>query len=245
MDDDGVFDHTVAARYDDTSDEMFSPEVIGPTVDFLAGLAGEGGRALEFATGTGRVALPLAERGIEVHGIEMSQAMTDKLLAKPGADRVTVTRGNMATTRLDGSFQLVYLVYNTIGNLLTQEEQVDCFANAAAHLAPGGSFVIELLVPELRRLPPGERHVLFASGEDGHLGIDEYDVVSQRLTSHHYWVGGDTMAEAHTPQRYIWPSELDLMARLAGMTRTQRWSSWTREPFTSESPGHISVWAKD
>ena len=241
--DPGVFDEGRAPHYDERHAEMFDEAVLGPTVDVLVGLAGDG-RALELASGTGRVALPLSARGVEVHGIELSRPMVDQMLAKPGAERVAVTIGDMATTRVAGTFRLVYLVFNTIGNLLTQDEQVACFANAAAHLEPGGCFVVELVVPELRRLAPGERHVLFAA-EAHHLGVDEYDVVDQRLVSHHHWIddaGGVTRTS--TPQRYAWPAELDLMARLAGLQLRHRWGDWDRRPFTADSPSHVSVWAK-
>lgn len=239
---DGIYDERVAAGYDAASAEMFDDAVLGPTIDFLAELAGDG-RALEFAIGTGRVALPLSSRGVEVAGIEMSQPMVDQMLAKPGADRVPVTIGNMATTRVDGAFTLVYLVYNTIMNLLTQDEQVACFRNAGEHLEQGGHFVIEVMLPSLRRLPPGETFVPFDIS-DGHIGVDEYDVVNQRLVSHHYWVQEGRGQTHDSPHRYGWPAEYDLMARLAGMTLHQRWSNWSREAFTSDSTSHVSVWEK-
>ncbi len=238
----GIFDERVAPSYDATSAEMFRDDVLGPTVDVLAGLAGDG-RALEFAIGTGRVALPLAARGVEVHGIELSQPMIDQMLTKPGGAQLPVTIGDMATTSVDGTFRLVYLVYNTITNLLTQDGQVDCFANAAAHLEPGGRFLIEVFVPSLRRLPPGERFVPFDVTK-GHLGIDEYDLVNQRLISHHYWINNGRAETFDSPHRYAWPAEYDLMARLAGLTLTHRWATWQQDPFTSESPSHISVWQK-
>ena len=240
---DGVFDASVAPGYDRDVAHMFAPEVLGPTVDFLAGLAGDG-RALEFAVGTGRVALALRERGVDVAGIELSTAMVDQLRAKPGGRDMEVAIGDMTTTRVAGEFSLVYLVFNTIGNLLTQEEQVQCFINAAAHLAPGGAFVIELGVPQLRRLTPGERYVAF-NVTDGYAGVDEYDVVTQRLTSHHFTIEPDgSGSEFTTPQRYVWPSELDLMARIAGLEPTERWADWHRSPFTAESESHVSVWVK-
>lgn len=238
----GFYDEQVASDYDATSVEMFDDAVLGPTVDFLVELAGDG-RALEFASGTGRVALPLSSRGIEVAGIELSQPMVNQMSAKPGADRVPVTIGDMATTRVDGTFKLVYLVYNTIMNLLTQDEQVACFRNAGEHLEPGGHFVIEVIVPSLRRLPMGETFVPFDIS-DGHVGVDEYDVASQRLISHHYWVHDGRGRTSDSPHRYGWPAEYDLMARLAGMTLRQRWSNWDREAFTSESTSHVSVWEK-
>jgi SAM-dependent methyltransferase len=244
---DGIFDEHVAPGYDDRSAAMFDDAVLGPTVAFLVDLAGDG-RALEFASGTGRVALPLRAQGVEVHGIELSRAMLEQMRAKPGADDVPVAVGDMVDTSVDGEFRLVYLVYNTIGNLLTQDAQVKCFRNAAAHLEPGGYFVVELVVPELRRLPPGERFVLFDFGNE-HVGVDEYDVVNQLLVSHHYWPSGqpdrERPAQFKTPQRYVWPSELDLMAQLAGLELSERWSTWDRQPFTAASTAHISVWQKN
>lgn len=240
---DGIFDATIAPTYDDHHAAMFQPAVIGPTVELLAELA-DGGRVLEFASGTGRVTLPLREAGLDVHGIELSRAMVAEMRAKPGGDEVPVTIGDMATTRVPGAFSLVMLVFNTIGNLLTQDEQVTCFANAARHLAPGGRFVIELYVPQLRRLPPGERALTFDLGPR-HAGIDEYDVVGQGLISHHFWTDDDGTTVVRTPQRYAWPSELDLMARLAGMEREHRWSDWDRSPFTATSTSHVSVFVKN
>ncbi len=236
------FGESVADLYDLDSAEMFEPAVVGPIADFLAGLAGDGG-ALEFGIGTGRIALPLSERGVRVHGIDLSRAMVARLRAKPGADRIGVTLGDFATTSVAGEFRLVYLVFNTIGNLTTQDEQVECFRNAAAHLEPGGCFVMEVGVPELRLLPPGETVRPFTVRPE-RLGFDEYDVAAQRLVSHHYWVTGGQFRTLSVPFRYVWPSELDLMARLAGMRPRERWSDWNREPFTSESTKHISVWRK-
>jgi SAM-dependent methyltransferase len=237
------FGEAVAAAYDETSDSMFSPEVIGPTVDRLAELAGNGA-ALELAVGTGRVALPLADRGVPVSGIELSTAMAARLHAKDSAQRIRVTIGDMATTRVDGRFRLVYLVYNTIGNLTTQEQQVACFANAAAHLEPGGCFVIEVGVPDLRRLLPGQDAIVF-SHAPGYVGYDRYtDLVAQQATSHHFFGAGGSVQEIRTPFRYVWPSELDLMARLAGLALRERWADWDRSPFTGESTSHVSVWEK-
>jgi SAM-dependent methyltransferase len=237
-----LWDERVAARYDVAHGEMNEPEVLGPTVDFLANLVGDR-RALEFATGTGRVALPLSARGVDVSGIELSQPMHEQMRAKQGADRIPVAIGNMAGTRVEGAFGLVYLVYNTITNLLTQDEQVACFANAASHLEPGGCFVIEVLLPELRRLPHGELFVPF-DVSPSHLGIDEYDVVNQMLTSHHYWITDGRVELFDSHHRYAWPAEYDLMARMAGLSLQQRWSDWLRDPFTSDSTKHISVWEK-
>ena len=239
---DGHFDERIAARYDESSAAMFDPAVLEPAVDFLAALA-RGGRALELGIGTGRVALPLARRGVPVHGIELSRAMAERLRDKPGGEAVGVTIGDFATTRVEGTFALAYLVFNTIGNLTTQDAQVACFANAAAHLDPGGCFVIEVGIPDLQRLPPGETtHVFDASPT--HWGFDEYDVAEQRLTSHHIEIADGRAERFSVPLRYVWPAELDLMARLAGMRLRERWSDWGRAPFTSDSRAHVSVWVK-
>lgn len=242
MHDDGLFDERVARTYDTDDAGMFAAEVLGPTVEFLARLAG-GRRALELAIGTGRVALPLSERGVDVAGIELSRAMVRQLAAKPGAERIPVTIGDMAITRVEGEFGLVYLVYNTISNLPSQDEQVACFCNAAAHLAPGGHFVIEMFVPNLRRLPPGESFVPF-DVSDRHVGVDEYDVVDQRVTSHHYSIDDGRVDVFRTPHRYAWPAEYDLMARIAGLELQERWADWARARFTAESASHVSVWRK-
>jgi SAM-dependent methyltransferase len=239
---DGYFDERVAATYDEDVADRSAPEVLDPTVAFLAELAGEG-QALEFAIGTGRIALPLAARGVPVQGIELSTAMAAQLAAKPGGEAIDVTIGDIASTRVEGSFSLVYLVFNTIMNLTTQEAQVACFRNAGAHLEPGGCFVIEVMVPELRRLPPGETFHVFGGGADA-WGIDEYDVADQGLVSHHLEVVDGTLERFSVPFRYVWPSELDLMAQLAGMTLRDRWSGWAREPFTNESRQHVSVWER-
>jgi SAM-dependent methyltransferase len=236
------FDERIAEGYDAASEEMFEPAVVDATVSFLADLAGEGG-ALELGIGTGRIALPLSQRGVRVHGIDLSPAMVERLKAKPGADHIGVTIGDFATTKVDGTFRLAYLVYNTIMNLTTQDEQVECFRNVAAHLEPGGRFVIEVGVPALQRLPPGETVRAFTVSPT-RLGFDEYDIAAQGLVSHHYWVVDGRLDVFSMPFRYVWPSELDLMARLAGMVVSERWSGWDREPFTSESTTHVSVWEK-
>ena len=244
------FDERVAPTYDAGSAHMFEPAVLGPTVDVLHELAG-GGRALELAIGTGRVALPLAERGVEVHGIDFSEAMVAQLRRKPGGDRLPVTIGDMATTRVGSGYRVAYLVYNTITNLLTQDEQVECFRTVAAQLAPGGAFVVEVFVPQLRRMPPGQTAVPFHVGRR-HVGFDTVDVVTQRCVSHHYVLtdgatdtGGRGVATYSTSvHRYVWPSELDLMARIAGLTLRDRWADWTRAPFTADSSSHVSVWTK-
>ena len=243
MHDDGYFGEDVAASYDDDAADMYDPPVLEPAVDFLAGLAGDG-RALELGVGTGRIALPLAERGVEVHGIDLSEAMLARLRAKTGAERVGVTVGDFATTSVEGPFRLVYLVFNTIGNLTTQAAQVACFRNAADHLEPGGCFVIEMMMPALQRLPPGETVRPFHVSER-YWGFDEYDIATQGLVSHHLTTRDDGSAEhISMPFRYVWPAELDLMAQLAGMRLRERWGGWRREPFTNDSETHVSVWEK-
>jgi SAM-dependent methyltransferase len=241
-DNDGYFDERVAARYDESSEEMFEPQVVDPVVDLLVELAGSG-RALELGIGTGRIALPLAQRGVAVHGIELSKAMVAKLREKPGGEDIGVTMGDFATTTVDGTFSVAYLVFNTIQNLTSQAAQVACFQNVAAHLEPGGFFLIEVGVPELQELPPGETFRVFHVSEN-RWGFDEYDVANQGLTSHHVEIVDGRAERLSIPLRYAWPSELDLMAQLAGMRLRDRWSGWKREPFTSDSVKHVSVWEK-
>ena len=242
MSDDGYFDEHVAARYDESSEELFAPEAVDPVVDFLAELAGSG-RALELGIGTGRIALPLAQRGVSVHGIDMSKAMIARLRAKPGAEGIGVTIGDFATTKVEETFSLVYVVFNTIMNLTTQDAQVECFRNVAAHLVPGGSFVVEVQVPALQRLPPGETIQPFHVSES-RWGFDQIDVATQALTSHHLEIVDGRAERLSVPFRYVWPSELDLMARMAGMRLRERWGGWKGEPFTSESTMHVSVWER-
>ena len=238
------FGERVAERYDEPTGEEFEPAVIESTVDVLADLAGDGD-ALELGIGTGRIAVPLAQRGVHVHGIDLSEPMVAKLRAKPGADDIGVTIGDFATTTVDGTFRLAYLVYNTIMNLTTQDAQVACFQNVGAHLEPGGCFVIEVMVPALRLLPPGETIRVFSFTNPTRFGFDEYDVARQGLISHHYGERRDgSFGRSWAPFRYVWPAELDLMARIAGMTLRERWSDWNREPFTSDSTKHVSVWEK-
>jgi SAM-dependent methyltransferase len=236
------FGPAVADRYDERYGYEAAPEVVEPIVDFLVDHA-RGGAALELGIGTGRIALPLARRGVEVHGIDLSEAMVARLQAKPDADRIGVTIGDFASTKVDATFSLAYLVANTIMNVTAQDEQVACFRNVAAHLEPGGRFVIEVVVPGLRRLPPGETYQAFAVTPT-HLGFDEYDVAQQRVVSHHYWIDDGAVDVLSPPFRYVWPSELDLMALLAGMSLRERWGNWTRAPFTSETAKHVSVWEK-
>jgi len=236
------FGERVAADYDEHSAVMFDPAVLEPAVATLAELAGEG-PALEFAIGTGRIALPLAERGVTVKGIDSSDAMLEQLRAKPGAERVEALVGDMAATRVDGEFSLVYLVFNTIFNLTTQDGQVACFENAAVHLRPGGRFVIEARVPELQRLPLGQTVLPWRADPEA-LSYYVYDVVTQRLSGRHYHFTEGRVQPSPIEMRYAWPAELDLMARLGGLRLEHRWGGWGREPFTHLSPAHVSVYVK-
>ncbi len=236
-----IWDADAAERYDTPGTGMFAPDVLQPTVDCLARLAGDG-PALEFAIGTGRVAVPLSERGVPVTGIELSGPMIEQLRAKAGEDTIPVVAGDMASARAPGSFALVYLVYNTISNLLTQSEQVACFRNAARHLIPGGRFVIELWVPELRKLPPGQQATVWHS-EPGYIGLDTYDVLRQQVVSHHFRFGDGHQARLfRSPHRYIWPAELDLMAQLAGFGLQSRHADWSGAEFTADCRSHVSVY---
>jgi SAM-dependent methyltransferase len=238
----GYFGERIAAAYDDQSASVFDPAVVGPAVDRLAELAGEGA-ALEFAIGTGRIALPLSERGVKVAGIDNSAAMLERLREKPGAERIEAVAGDMASTRLDGEFSLVYLVFNTIFNLTTQDGQVACFENAAAHLRGGGRFVIEARVPELQRLPLGQTMLPWRADPDG-MSFYVYDTVEQRLSGRHYNFFDGRVEANPIEMRYVWPAELDLMARIAGMRLQDRWANWQGEPFTALSPSHVSVYEK-
>jgi SAM-dependent methyltransferase len=241
-DPDGYFGERVAANYDDLSDRMFQQEAIESAVSLLAELAGSG-RALELAIGTGRIGLPLSQRGVPVHGIELSRAMAARLRSKPGGEGIPVTIGDMATTRVDGAFTLAYLVYNTINNLTTQEAQVACFRNVAGHLAPGGRFVIETGVPNLRYLPPGQDILAHRAGP-GRIVSYTFDHSSQQYRGHYVEFTDGTGEYRTIPFRYVWPSELDLMAQIAGLRLRDRWAGWNREPFTTDSRSHVSVWEK-
>jgi SAM-dependent methyltransferase len=238
----GFFGERVASWYDERSAEQSTPEAVGPVVDVLAGLAGEGG-ALEFAIGTGRIAVPLAERGVRVAGIDNSEAMLKRLREKPGAENIENVADDMATTRIQGEFALVYLVFNTISNLTSQDAQVACFQNAADHLRPGGRFVIENGVPSLQGLPPGQSVLPIRADPEG-FSYDVYDVVTQRFSSQHFFIVDGRLEAFPVEFRYVWPSELDLMARLAGMRLEHRWAGWQSEPFTALSPSHVSVYEK-
>jgi SAM-dependent methyltransferase len=241
-DNDGYFGDKVAARYDESLAEMFEPGSVDPVVEVLAGLAGDG-RALELGIGTGRIALPLARRGVPVHGIDMSTAMVARLRAKPGGEAIGITIGDFETARADGTFRLAYLIFNTIMNLTTQAAQVSCFRNVAAQLEPGGCFLIEVMVPDLRRLPPGQNGIPFQVGPD-RWSVDVYDVATQAMSSNYIEITGGRCEYTRYPFRYVWPAELDLMAQLAGLRLRERWGGWTREPFGNDSRQHISVWEK-
>ncbi|GAA3368535.1 class I SAM-dependent methyltransferase [Streptomyces sannanensis] len=241
-DEDGYFGESVAATYDESSAEMFESSVVDPAVDVLAGLA-DGGRALELGIGTGRIALPLARRGVPVHGIDVSRAMVARLRAKPDGDAIGVTIGDFATTKVSGTFSVAYLVFNTIMNLTTQAEQVACFRNVAAHLDPGGCFVIEVMTPDLRKLPAGQNVVPFHVSPT-RWAFDIYDVATQAMSSNYVKVVDGRGEYRSIPFRYVWPAELDLMAQLAGLRLRERWDGWTGEPFTSESSRHVSIWEK-
>jgi SAM-dependent methyltransferase len=230
----------IAESYDATSAEMYAPALVETTVDFLAAQAREG-NALEFGIGTGRIALPLSERGIEVHGIDISADMIEQLRGKPGSERIGTTIGDFAETVVDAEFSLVYVVYNSISNLLEQSEWVQTFRNAARHLRVGGRFVVELWVPDLRRFPPGAPAMAVDFGPQ-HVGFDTLDPASQRGVSHHFFLGDGDVLHFYGAFRYAWPAELDLMAEIAGMTLSERWADWDRSPFTGESAKHISVW---
>ena len=238
-----VFDEAAAATYDADSADMFAPEVLEPAVELLAQLAGDG-PALELGIGTGRVALPLAQRRVEVHGIDISAPMVERLRAKPGGEAIPITIGDMATTRTGGSYRLVYCVWNALANLVTQDAQVDCFANAAAHLEPGGHLVVEVGYPDLRRVPAGETARAFTLTPD-RLGFDTFDFANQLLISHHYWIEGQHLRTFQSPCRYVYPSETDLMARLAGLAPVERWSGWHRRSFDPDCAENVvSVWTK-
>lgn len=241
MEQDDIWDHETAQAYDTPGTGMFDPEVLAPAVDRLAELA-DGGRVLEFAIGTGRVAVPLSERGVSVTGIELSLPMIEQLRAKADEDVIPVIAGDMTSARAPGTYALVYLVYNTISNLLTQTEQVACFRNAARHLTPGGRFVVELWVPQLRVLPPGQQATVWAS-EPGYIGLDTYDPLHQQVVSHHFRFGTGSQARLfRSPHRYVWPAELDLMGQLAGFDLEARHADWAGTEFTAESPSHVSVY---
>ena len=245
MSHDGYFGKQIAERYDESSAEMFDPAAVDPVVEFLAERA-HGGRILELGIGTGRIALPLAARGLEVHGIELSRAMVSRLKEKPGAAVIDVTIGDFATTRIpngEGAFSLAYIVWNTIMNLTTQTAQVECFRSVAAHLEPGGCFVVEVGLPDLQRLPPGEKYRPFRVTPT-RIGIDEYDIANQGLVSHHFWVEDGRLEQVSMPFRYVWPAELDLMAELAGMRPRERWAGWLGEPLASDSGTLVAVWEK-
>lgn len=232
----------VAKTYDSDLEDWFDPAVVDPAVDFLWSFAGAG-PVLELGIGTGRIALPLSARGVQVHGIELSPDMVAELTRKSGSENVAITVGNFADTRVEGRFTLAYLVFNTIMNLTSQADQVRCFMNVAHHLEPDGVFVIEVAVPCLQQLSFGQTLIAYHVSSSK-LDFDEYDVATQGQISHHFRMHGGTLTDYSLPFRYVWPSELDLMARLAGLTLLGRWGDWDRRPFTSVSVKHVSVWRK-
>jgi SAM-dependent methyltransferase len=241
MDHKDLWDDEAAKSYDTPGEGMFDPVLLTQTTDYLARLAA-GGRVLEFAIGTGRVAIPLAERGVPVAGIEFATPMVDALRRKVSEAVIPVAIGDMTNTSVPGSFALVALLYNGISNVLTQAEQIACFANAARHLSPGGRFLIELWVPDLRRLPPGQEATVFAS-QPGYIGLDTVDILNQIVVSHHFRFGAGRDATLfRSPHRYVWPAELDLMAQLTDFTLESRHADWLGAPFTAESRSHISVY---
>jgi SAM-dependent methyltransferase len=238
-----VWDEEIAAVYDETYEAKFAPEVVDPMVDLLEHLA-DGGAVLEFAVGTGRVALPLSARGVMVQGIELSPAMAARLNAKPGSERVRVTVGDMCTTRVGDEFSVVYIVANSLMNVTTQHEQLSVFTNAARHLRTRGSFVVELIVPQLQKVPPGETARVFTLEPD-HVGIETFDdLVGQIAWSHHWMHVQDRFVRHSAPYRYLWPGELDLMGALAGLRLRDRWADWHRAPFRSDSPAQVAVFEK-
>jgi SAM-dependent methyltransferase len=238
-----VWDRETAEVYDATYAYEAVPAVVDPMVDFLAAYAGRG-PALELAVGTGRIALPLSARGLLVSGIELSPHMVEQLQQKPGSGAIEVVVGDMATARAVGSFELVYIVANSIMNLTTQEEQVATVANAAAHLAPGGHFVVEVIVPQLRRVPPSAAGWIFKM-DPHHVGIETFDDVANQVAWSHHWKVVDGRFVHHSaPYRYVWPAELDLIGKLAGLELEGRWGGWDRSPFTSDSGKQIALFAK-
>lgn len=241
-----MYDETDAEQYDDDNASVSTPEALDPMLNVLVDLAGTG-RVLEFASGTGRVTVPLSRGGVDVAGIELSPHMTTKLHEKISAERVPVVVGDMATATAPdaGDYSLVFLVFNTISNLRTQAEQVECFRNAARHLRPGGRFLIELWVPQLQRMAPGMQLAPMHFEDNGHLVFDTYDLATQECTSHHYRPQADGSARYGMGRfRYIWPPECDLMAQVAGLEFESRWAGWDRSPFSSSDPSHVSVWRK-
>jgi SAM-dependent methyltransferase len=233
------FGEDTADIYDATSQRGDEKE----TVAFLERMA-DGGRVLELAIGTGRIALPLADRGVDIEGIDIAPAMVAKLRAKPGGEKIPVTMGNFADVPVPGSYRLIFVVFNTLFNLLTQNEQVRCFENVAKHLTDDGSFVVEAMVPDyLYRL----RNDQYVDAEtigvgDVRLDVGRHDPVNQMLDETHVHLSPDGVRLYPIVCRYAWPSELDLMARIAGLRLMQRWSGWNEEPFTSSSTRHVSVY---
>lgn len=236
---------TYGDRIADTYDELYAETLdTDRAVEALAELA-EGGPVLELAIGTGRLALPLSERGLEVHGIDVSERMVARLRAKPGGDAIPVTMGDFAEVPVEGDFALIFVAFNTLFGLLTQEDQVRCFVNVAKHLAEGGVFVVEAFFPDLARFDRGQRaQVTQVDANSVMFDASRHDPVEQRIDSQHVVINEDGTKLYPVSIRYAFPSELDLMARLAGLELRERWGGWTREPFTAESGRHVSVYAR-
>lgn len=231
----------IADVYDELYEDLFDVE---GTVSFLAELAGDG-RVLELAIGTGRIAVPLTERGVSVEGIDASQAMVAKLRDRAGGADIAVTRGDFADVAVDAEFSLVYLVFNTLFALTNQERQIQCFENVARHLIDGGYFVVEAFVPDMTRFDQHQRVAVDEVRVDEvRLEMIRHDPVAQRSYSQHVFISEAGTKLYPVSIRYCWPSELDLMARLVGLTLHERWGGWRREPFTSESKSHVSVYVK-
>lgn len=241
MDDDGYFGADIASSYDriHNSDGLEVERSIAKVLHELA----FDGTALEFAIGTGRIAVSLHELGVSVKGIELSKAMAAQLQKKDHGASIDVTIGDMTNTFLDEEFSLVFLIYNTIDNLTSQDAQLACFKNAALHLKAGGRFVIETLVPPIQKIPFGETMLAY-DRSDQHWGTDEFDVTTQNYTSHHLRLENGAYRELSIPFRYAWPSELDLMAKFAGLELESRWADWGKSDFTNISSRHVSVWRK-
>ena len=236
-------DETYGERVAGVYDEWFS-EYDPHAIDALAELA-RNGRALELGIGTGRIALPLSQQNVEVHGIDAAPSMISRLRSKPGSDRITVTQGSFADVAVDGEFALVYVVFNTFFALPSQQDQVRCFRNVAAHLSPDGCFVIEAFVPNMARFTAGQVNWATRVTEDlVELDVGRHDQATQRVVSQKVVITDGNVRLYPVQIRYAWPSELDLMAQLAGLRLRDRWSNWNREPFTSESGKHISIYQR-
>jgi SAM-dependent methyltransferase len=234
-----TYGERVAGVYDDWYTE-YDPHA----VDALAEIAGDG-RVLELGIGTGRIALPLSAKGVDVHGIDAAESMISRLRSKPGGEKITIAPGNFAEVAVEGKFALVYIVFNTFFALSSQEEQVQCFRNVAAHLDAGGCFVIEAFVPDVTRFTGGQVNwATKVTADEVQLDVGQHDAATQRVVSQKVVITDGNVRLYPVQIRYCWPSEMDLMAQLAGLRLRERWSNWKREPFTSESGQHISIYER-